>query len=66
VCDLESIVTPSIFNVIRSVAGLETMFPILDLICEENTARRMNLSFAVFEDREAALCFCHVCLFPTE
>jgi hypothetical protein len=40
VCDLESIVTPSIFNVIRSVAALERMFPTLDLSCEANASRR--------------------------
>ena len=54
-CDLDGIGVPSIFNVIRSVSALETMFPILDLICEKNTARRMSLSFTVFEDREVAV-----------
>ena len=37
---LEVIGDPSIFNIIRSAAVLVTMWPTLDLRCEENTKRR--------------------------
>ncbi len=40
VCDRGVKGAPSIFKVIRSAAALARMFPILDLSCEENAARR--------------------------
>ena len=39
-CDLDAVGAPSILRLIRSVASLERMLPILDLSCEENAARR--------------------------
>ena len=35
-CDLDVTGAPSIFKIIRSVVALARIFPILDLICEEN------------------------------
>ena len=40
-CDLEVIVVPSIFKLMWNVVPLVGMFPTLDLICEENTVRRL-------------------------
>ncbi len=35
-CDLEAIGTPSVFRLINNDAVLKTMFPTIDLSCEEN------------------------------
>ncbi len=42
-CDLDVIGTPSKFRLIRSVAVLVKMLPILDLICEENSVPILDL-----------------------